>query len=367
LKKLLFIALAAVLALSVSLVACTGEGPVVTPWDSQITLTLHLTMPPEASLWKYVYQPWVWAVQNLTGTDGGTFQVQTTFGSEPWAEADALESIGNDVTDLGQINGEQFKLGTIGYIPFLWNMEECAWATFNLFNTQVADWDATGELDKVKILVSTPLQPAQLWTTDHDGGKNVTTLADLAGMNIRSEDPEAPTISALGANPVLGYEADDLPGILNAGTVAGCFFTYSAWSFGIVDATNYTTQVNLMPRVYVLGMNKAKYNALPPDAQTALDSVCTGAESVALAKAHDDGQGYGICITKGFCNLPWSEFAFVDNPRIPYVLPPSELANWEAACAPVHTWWIGNMTADGFDGQGIYDEAVSLIATTPPY
>jgi len=342
-----------VLALSVGLIGCEGEGEGEGLWDSEIALTLHVTMPPEASLWSKVFQPWVWAVQNLTGTDGGTFAISTTFGQEPWAEGDALQSIGDGVTDLGQVNGEQFGLGDISYIPFLWNMEECAYSMWKVLNEDVATWDVNGDLDDVKVLLATPLQPAQLWTTDHDGGVNVTVLADLSGMNIRCEDPEVDTIELLGANPVTGYEAEDLPGILNGGTVAGCFFTYSAWSFGIVDATNFTSEVNLFPRLYVLAMDKTKYDSLPEDAQTALDSVCTAEKSVELAHIHNLAQAYGKGITEGTTPLPWGPF--VDNPRDVYEVPGSELANWEAAVAPVGGWIVGNMTADGYDGQGLYD------------
>jgi uncharacterized repeat protein (TIGR02543 family) len=321
------------------------------PWTSTITLTLHVTMPPNASLWEYVFQPWVWAVQNATGPDGGKIVIQTTFGSEPWDEGAALEAIGQDVTDIGQVNGEQFHLGSIGYIPFLWSMEECAYATTKLFGSEVATWDVLGELDDVKVLLGTPLQPAQWW-----GNVDVKTLADMNGLLVRAEDPEVPTIQALGAEAETGIEASEMAQALQLGTIDGCFFTYSggAFAFGLKDVCKYITQVNLFPRIYVLAMNKAKYNGLPADAKAIIDQYSTADYAVELAAAHDAAQGGA----KGFIqNVP---------PKISItVLSQAELDNWKAQTAGVADEWIDTMDGLGFNGQGLYDRALALIAQTP--
>jgi TRAP-type C4-dicarboxylate transport system substrate-binding protein len=352
LKKLLFITFAAILALSVGLIGCTS--PVTPPaeWDSEIVLDLHCTMPPNASLWEYVFQPWVELVESHNGTEGGNFTFDVTFGSEPWDEPVALEAISSGVSDVGQINGNQFNLGSIGYIPFLWNMEECAYATFELYNTQVDTWDTFGELDGVKVLITGPLQPAQWWSKSY----NVTELADLSGLKIRAEDPEVATIEALNGTAVTGLEAGDLAGALTNDNIDGCFFTYSggAFAFGLKDVCHYVTEVNLFPRIYLLAMNRDAYDALPDEAREWLDSCCTAQRCVDLAKAHDDAQ----LGAKGYIqNVP---------PKVPiYVLPGAELDNWKAATADLAAEWIADMDTLGFDGQGIYDEALDLIAATP--
>jgi uncharacterized repeat protein (TIGR02543 family) len=321
------------------------------PWDSTITLTFHMTAGPTASIWTSVYQPWIGNVSAATGAHGGKFKIDVSFGSEPWDETVGLEAIGSDVSDIGQLNGDQFKLGTIGYIPFLWSMEQCAYATFNLFNTEVATWDKFGELDDVKILLSSPLQPAQWW-----GNVNVTQLSDLSGKLVRAEDPEVPTIDALGATPVPGIEAGEMAGALQLGTIQGCFFTYSggAFGFGLKDVCQYITQVNLFPRIYVLAMNKAKYDGLPAEAKTLLDSFCTAQWSVNLAKAHDAAQAGAKGYIQG-----------VPPKRSIYVLPQTELDKWKTATAGVKDTWIASMNALGFDGQAMYNRALQLASQTP--
>ncbi len=321
------------------------------PWTSTITLSLHLTMPPTGSLWAANYQYWVGNVSAATGSHGGKFKFDVTYGSEPWDETVGLEAIGSGVSDLGQLNGDQFKLGTIGYIPFLWNMEQAAYATFNLFNTEVKTWDKFGELNNVKILLTSPLQPAQWW-----GNVQVTKLADLSNKLVRAEDPEVPTIDALGATAVTGIEAGELSGALQLGTIDGCFFTYSggAFAFGLADVTKYITEVNLFPRLYMLAMNKAKYDSLPAEAKTLLDSFCTADWSVKLTKIHDAAQAGAKGYLKGALH------------RTIDTLSAEELANWKTATAGVKDTWLASMNALGFDGQAMYNRALTLIAATPP-
>jgi len=353
LKKILFITLAVVLALSVALIGCTPseEEEEEELWTDEITLDLHLTAPSTASIWEYVVEPWIAMLEDHTDTNGGNFTVEVTFGAEPFDEPVALEAIGSGVVDIGQINGNQFHIADIGYIPFLWDMEECAYATYELYRNQVDTWDTFGELDDVKMLISMPLQPAQWWSKNY----NFTALADLDSLVIRAEDPEVPTIESLNATAYTGLEAGDLAGALNTGVVDGCFFTYSggAFAFGLADVCNYITEVNLFPRIYMLGMNMDTYNGLPDDAKTWLDSVCTAQVCVDLAHAHNLAQGGA----KGFLTN-------VKHKTI-YVLPGAALDEVVAATAGVADVVIGDLDTLGFDGQGLYDEAVDLIGSTP--
>jgi len=314
------------------------------PWDSTITLDFHATMPPYASLAELVYGPWSEAVNAYTGANGGKFNIQWTYGAEPWDESVALEAIGAKISDGGQINGDQFKLGTIGYIPFLWDMEQCAYATHHLFQSEVAQWDKFGQLNNVRILLSVPLQPAEYW-----GKVQVTQLSDLDGVLVRAEAGEVPTIDALGATPVVGLEIAELAGALQLGTIQGCFVTYDAGAgfAGLMrgGATQFTTEVDLFPRVYVLAINKAVYDGLPAEAKTVLDSFSTPEVSVQYAAAH-----YAAAAAAK---------AEVAADRTIDTL--SDLPAWKAATAGVAAKWVDDMTALGFDGQGIYDRALELI------
>jgi TRAP-type C4-dicarboxylate transport system substrate-binding protein len=321
------------------------------PWTSTIELAFHCTIPTSASVWTYVYAPWAGNVSADSGPDGGKIKFNFTYGSAPYTAEDSLTAISNKVVDLGQLSGDTFSLGSIGYLPFVFpNMKSAAYATHKLYQTEIANWDPLGELDNVRVLITSPLQPAQWW-----GNLNVTKLSDLAGVDVRCEDAEVPTIEALGANPIV-LDTADLYSNLDTGTVQGCFFTYSggAFSFALKDVCSYVSEVNLLPRVYMLAMNKEVYDGLHPDARALLDKYSTAEWSANLAVKHEAAQAGA----KGYIqNVP---------PKRPiYIIPPAEIANWKTATAGVAPAWVAHMTSLGFEGQALYDRLLQLIAATP--
>ena len=293
-RKLLFISLAVVLALSVGLIGCEGEGETPDVWDSEITLTLHPTISGFASICELVIFPWVDEVHALPdGPDGGNFTIEiVTPGDSPYDAASSLSAISIGTTDIGMLSPETFHLGGSGYLPFEFDsIEQTAYVMYELWTESDGVWDAEGQLDGVKILFTMPLWGSQLWTTL--AGGNVTEAADMDGLLIRSDAQavESDTLQALGAVPTF-LGVSELAGSLQNNTINGCFFTYSGIG-GAADlgpVTNYTTELNMIYRPYSLAMNLDAYNDLPTDAKAALDSVTGLDASVAWATAHIAGQ-----------------------------------------------------------------------------
>lgn len=164
-----------------------------------------------------------------------------------------------------------------------------------------------------------------------------------------------PTIEALGATAVEIGSPYDMAAALSTECVDGCFTYYSggAFPFGLLDVTQYNTEVNLHVPLFVLAMNKAKYENLHPAAKTLLDTFCGANESASYAETHYASTTYYKTIVSN-----WR--ASHGQPPI-YVLPQEELDNWKAACEGVAPDWVGYMDGPGFDGQGIYDRAFELI------
>jgi TRAP-type C4-dicarboxylate transport system substrate-binding protein len=311
-------------------------------WDDTIPLTFHCTANPTASVWVYVYQPWIWAVQNATGPDGGKFEFTVTFGESPYTPEDSLTALSENWVDVGQLSTDTFNLGAVGYLPFIFSMESGAYVTHFIYEE---DWDALGELDDVHMLISSGLQPAQWW-----GNVQVTELADLAGLDVRAEGAEVPIVEALGAN-ANEIGTADLYSSLDTGLVDGCFFTYSGGAFWLQlwQVADYISQVNLVLPRYMLAMNNDVYESLHPDAKALLDSYCTVDDSVQYAKDHEAAQGGA----KGF---------LAGKGLSPTVLSSEEIANWKAECQPVFDEFVTNLDTLGFDGQGILDRVEELVA-----
>jgi len=309
------------------------------PWTDTVTLTLHCTASTTGSIWTEVYAPWIGNVTAASGPDGGKFEFTVTFGDSPFTSEDSLTAISDGITDIGQLNTDNFNLGAVGYLPFFYSMESAAYA-LHIFYQE--DWDALGETDDIHMLLATPLQPAQWW-----GNVEVTELADLAGLNVRAEGAEVPVVEALGANAI-EIGTPDIYSSLDTGLVDGCFFTYSGGAFWLQlwQVCSTISQVNMVLPRYMLAMNKDAYESLHPDAKALLDSFCTPEWSVQLAKKHEAAQGgaKGFLAGKGF---------------FPKTV--TDIADWKAACEPVFTDFVTDMDALGFDGQGILDRLQELV------
>ena len=351
-KKILFISLAVVLALSVGLMGCEGEGePDV--WDSEILLTIHPTISPFASIVQEVIDPWVAEVNALTGTDGGSFNLTIVSpGDAPFDAGSSLAALSIGTTDMGMLSPETFHLGGVGYLPFEFtDIEECAYVTYNLW-TESPSWDVDGQMDGVKILITAPLWGSQLWTTEIGG--NVTVAGDMAGLKIRSDAQavESATLQALGASPIyLGVS--ELAGSLGTDAIRGCFFTYSGIG-GAADlgpVTNYTTELNMIYRPYSIAMWKVKWDALPTDAKTALETVCGAEKSMEYAALHLLGEDEDKQAT---IDGPMTFPGPVHHPEWGRDIYEADTSTFEAATASVASDWATYMTNDlGFDGAGI--------------
>jgi TRAP-type C4-dicarboxylate transport system substrate-binding protein len=352
----MFIALAAVLALSVGLIGCEGEGPAPDVWDYEVELTLHPTISQFASICELVIFPWVDAVHALEGDDGGTFNITiVTPGDSPYDAASSLSAISIATTDIGMLSPETFHLGGAGYLPFEFDsIEQTAYVMYKLWTENNAEWDETNQLAGVKILMTMPLWGSQLWTTSNGG--NVTQASEMADLLIRTDAQavESATIQALGALPQW-IGVSELAGQLGTDQIHGCFFTYSGIG-GAADlggVTSYTTELNMIYRPYSLAMNKAKYDGLPTDAKAALDSVTGLAASVAWATAHIAGEAADKADTiNGPCL--WGHGRNITYPN---------LSTFITATADIADEWATYMTDDlGFNGAGILDRIAALKA-----
>jgi uncharacterized repeat protein (TIGR02543 family) len=207
-------------------------------WDDVIELTFHCTASTTGSIWVEVYQPWIQAVGNATGPDGGKFEFTVTFGDSPFTSEDSLTALSDGIVDIGQLNTDNFNLGAVGYLPFFYSMESAAYA-LHIFYQE--NWDVLGETDDIHFLLASPLQPAQWW-----GTVPVNTLADLAGLDVRAEGAEVPVVEALGANAIeLG--TPDIYSALDTGLVDGCFCTLMPGPYSTATARRMTLYSMLQP------------------------------------------------------------------------------------------------------------------------
>jgi TRAP-type C4-dicarboxylate transport system substrate-binding protein len=196
------------------------------------------------------------------------------------------------------------------------------------------------ELADVKIMYLMAHGPGILHTK-----KPVEKLEDLAGMKIRGTGTSAKIVAALGATPV-AMPQNEAYDALQKGVVEGLVSpieTLKGWKYA--EVVKYTTRD--LGAAYSVGffvaMNRGKWDALPKEAQAAIEQV--NAEWVDKAgKAWDDFDKVG------------TEFALSKGVKI-IELSKAEDARWAEKVKPMLSDYVAAAKAKGLPG----DEALKFV------
>lgn len=196
------------------------------------------------------------------------------------------------------------------------------------------------ELADVKIMYLMAHGPGILHTK-----KPVEKLEDLAGLKIRGTGTSARIVAALGATPV-AMPQNEAYDALQKGVVEGLVSpieTLKGWKYA--EVVKYTTRnVGSSYSVgFFVAMNRGKWDALPKQAQAAIETV--NAEWVdKVGKAWDDFDKAG------------TEFALAKGVKI-IELPKAEDARWAARVKPMLSDYVAATKAKGLPG----DEALQFV------
>jgi TRAP-type C4-dicarboxylate transport system substrate-binding protein len=199
-------------------------------------------------------------------------------------------------------------------------------------------------------------KPLGLWV--HGPGvihanRPVTDVADLRGLKLRAPSRTTTTMfTELGATSV-GMPVPAVPESLSRGVIDGAVIPWEVVpSLKVQELVTYHTEFPgdaLYTLAFIFAMNQGVYDALPADLQAVIDAN-SGLEFSAFAgrtQQEYDAPGRALAAERG-------------NTII--TLDAAQVAAWRAASQPTITNWIAEATAEGLDGQGIYDDAVALIA-----
>jgi len=221
--------------------------------------------------------------------------------------------------------------------------------------TSRAAWDFTQqyaqhEFKDVKVLAVHVHGPGYLFTTK----KQMNTMADFKGMKFR-----APTrltnkmLGMLGATPV-GMPVPAVPEAMSKGVIDGAVIPYQVVpSIKVNELAKFAAETDpkynaLYTTVFVIAMNKAKYESLSPDLKKVIDAN-SGADfsaSVGRIQEADDGPGREKVKASGVTIN---------------VIPAAELAKWKKATDSLDDEWAANITKLGHDGPKTLQAARDLI------
>jgi TRAP-type C4-dicarboxylate transport system substrate-binding protein len=188
----------------------------------------------------------------------------------------------------------------------------------------------------------------------HTTNKQIKTMADFKGLKMRAPTRQTnKMLAALGATPV----AMPLPALsdaLSKGVVDGYLLPWEVIpSIKAHELTKYESETDpkaraLYTAVFVLAMNQAKYDSLPPDLKKVIDDNSGAALSRTFGKGWD-------------ASAPPARKQAVDHGNTFYLIPASELENWQKATANLPDEWVKDVTAKGNDGKALLQAAKDLI------
>ncbi|MDT8391010.1 MAG: TRAP transporter substrate-binding protein [Lentisphaeria bacterium] len=172
----------------------------------------------------------------------------------------------------------------------------------------------------------------------------VTSLDDLRGMKIRATGLSAKLVEALGGVPVAMSQPETYEA-LQKGVVNGTFCpmeTLKGWKQGeVISSVTDTSVVGYTTAMFVM-MNKAKWDALPPDIQKVFDEV--NREWVSKhGQAWDEADAAGAAFIKD-----------LGHEVIP--LSAAEQSVWLAKAATVLTDYVNRMDAKGLPGEALLND-----------
>jgi C4-dicarboxylate-binding protein DctP len=317
-------------------------------------------MSPFASLYSTWLVPWQEAVQ---AAGNGRITVKEYADSKLYAEPLQYPNLIAGQADLTLISTE-FIPGTLpvfelAYLPMLFPNPEVA--------TRVM-WDiiqeyCQEELGNVKVLGLVCLTPSE-----YAGLMPVHTPADFVGKKFRAAGAaEVDTITALGGTPlemevpeftIYDPKIDPDKSFPNPDLDTPIDGIFLSWAYMNVRgantwATNFT-QADLQYRMFVLAMNKDKWDTLPAVIRQAFIDTTGVEQSVVYnndnVRVNETGDNYAATVARA---------TTLGTPI--YVLTAEDKALWKAAVKPVIDKWVTDHAAT-LPAQAIMDRLAELVA-----
>lgn len=335
-KSLMGLAIIALLAGSLSPAA----------YAQDVTLKLHQFLPAQANVPKLVLDVWA---DNVEAASEGKIKVDRypsmqLGGKPPELMDQAIDGVADIVWTVVGYTPGRFPRTEVFELPFMMtNAEATSRAYWEMFETHMRDT----EFQDLKILGTWVHGPGLIHSAEP-----VETMADLNGVKIRGGSRMVnKLLEKLGATPV-GMPVPAVPESLSKGVISATTIPWEVTAALKVPELvgNHTEFSNkaLYTLTFVLAMNKAKYDSLSDDMKKVIDDN-SGLEFSMFAgktQAGADGPSRKLAEDRGNNIITLND---------------AQVAEWEAASAPIVEDWIADMDKKGIDGKALIDEAKALI------
>ena len=310
----------------------------------EVTLKLHQFLPAQANVPKLVLDVWA---DNVEEASGGRIKVDRfpsmqLGGTPPELMDQAIDGVADVVWTVVGYTPGRFPSTEVFELPFMVEDARAAsCAYWKMFEEHMED----GEFASLKILGTWVHGPGMFHTSDP-----VETPADLQGMKIRGGSRLVnDLLTAAGATPV-GMPVPAVAEGLSKGVIDGTTIPWEVTTaLKVPELVENHTEFEgpaLYNLTFVLAMNKGKYESLPDDLKAVIDDK-SGLDFSVFAggtQADADGPAREVAVDLG------------NN-----IITVTDTSEWEALVRPIYDTWVADMQSKNIDGQGLIDQARSLM------
>ena len=313
-----------------------------------VTLKFHTFMAPQSGVWLNMHKPWMAKVEKESG---GRIKFEAypamQLGGTPVQLYDQVkDGVVDVVWTLPSNTAGRFPRVEVFELPFMMtNAEATSRAYWEYVQTMAPD-----EFKDVHVLALHVHGPGVIHTAD----KAVKTVDDMKGLKMRAPTRQVTKLlGALGATPV-GMPLPNIPDALSKGTINGAVIPWEVVQpTKVHELTKYHAEFDpaggsLYTTTFVMAMNKAKYNSLPPDLKKVIDNNSGIEASAWLGKVQQEN------------DIP-GRAAAVEHKNNIFTVSPDEAQNFRRKSRQLEVEWVQDMNKRGFDGTKLIDSARSLI------
>ncbi len=316
--------------------------------QAQVTLKFHTFMAPQSNVWLNMHKAWMDKVEKESG---GRIKFEAypamQLGGTPAQLYDQAKDGVVDITwTLPGTTTGRFPRVEVFELPFMMtNAEATSRAYWEYVQTMAPD-----EFKEVQVLALQVHGPGVIHTVD----RPVKSVDDLKGLKVRGPTRQVTKLLAsLGATPV-GMPLPGIPDALSKGTINGAVIPWEVVpSVKVQELTKFHAEFDpaggsLYTTAFVMSMNKAKYNSLPPDLKKVIDNNSGINTSGWLGKTQQAGDAAG-------------RKTATDRGNQVFTVSVAESQNFRRKSRAIELEWVEDMNKRGFDGRKLLDTAKALI------
>jgi len=328
-----------------ALTAAALSSPFAAAQAADVTLRVHHFLPPVANTQTKVLEPWKKEVEQASGGRIAIeiFPAMQLGGKPPQLIDQARDGVVDIVWTLPSYTPGRFPTTAVFELPFMVSTAEATTQAVQEFYEK----NLRDEYADIHPLMFHVHARGVIHTK-----KPVAKIEDLEGLKIRAPSRSiGKALETMGATPVF-MPVPALPEALSKGVVDGAVIPWEITiPLKISELVDNHLEIpgprGLYTSVFVLAMNKAKYEGMPADLRKILDDHTGMHMAKWVGKVWDEIEAPGLAKAKQSGTVRGLSADQVERMR--------------NVTASVRGDWIAEMNKMGKDGAGLLKEASALI------